>query len=107
MLRPVVKDLIEKWQKRIGVQVKVWHIKRMKTRWGTCNKDAGRILLNLELAKKPVSCIEYVIVHELLHLIEKQHNECFVQLMTKYLPKWRSVKEELNRFILSHEEWSY
>jgi len=104
-LRAVSEDLIEKWQKNIGVQVKAWGIKRMKTRWGTCNQQTGRILLNLELAKKPLSCVEYVVVHELLHLIEKKHNDRFVQLMTKYVPKWRSEKEELNRFILSHEEW--
>jgi len=107
LLRAVATELIEKWQKKIGVQVCVWGIKRMKTRWGTCNQKTGRILLNLELAKKPLSCIEYVIVHELLHLIEKKHNDRFAQLMTKYLPKWRSEKQELNRFILSHEEWRY
>jgi predicted metal-dependent hydrolase len=106
-LRPVAEDLLERWQKRIGVQVRLWGIKRMKTRWGTCNQKAQRILLNLELTKKPIGCIEYVIVHELLHLIEKKHNEHFVKLMTKHLPNWRSRKEELNRFILSHEEWSY
>ena len=100
-------ELLETWQKRIGVAVGSWGIKRMKTRWGTCNQKAGRILLNLELIKKPMACIEYVVVHELLHLIEKKHNERFVELMTKHLPKWRSCKEELNRFMLSHEEWSY
>lgn len=106
-LRPVAEDLLKKWQKTIGVQVRLWGIKKMKTRWGTCNQKALRILLNLELIKKPSGCIEYVIVHELLHLIEKKHNENFVKLMTKHLPNWRSRKEELNRFILSHEEWSY
>ena len=63
--------------------------------------------LNLDLAKKPIACIEYVVAHELLHLIEKKHNERFVALMSQYLPKWRSEKAELNRFILSHEEWKY
>ena len=82
-------------------------IKRMKTRWGTCNQKARRIWLNLELVKKPVTCIEYVIVHELLHLIEKKHNDRFVDLMTMHLPQWRSSKAELNRFMLAHEEWSY
>lgn len=77
----------------------------MKTRWGTCNQKARRVLLNSELAKKPPACIEYVVVHELLHLIEKKHNDRFVDLMTKHLPKWRSIKTELNRFILSHETW--
>lgn len=106
-LRVILNELLERWQKRIGVALGSWGIKRMKTRWGTCNHKTGRILLNLELMKKPIACIEYVVVHELLHLIEKKHNERFVELMTKHLPKWRSSKEELNRFMLSHEEWSY
>jgi predicted metal-dependent hydrolase len=106
-LRGISTELLEAWQKRIGVTVGSWGIKRMKTRWGTCNHKTGRIWLNLELMKKPRACIEYVVVHELLHLIEKKHNERFVDLLTKQLPKWRSCKEELNRFMLSHEEWSY
>jgi len=104
-LHPVVEELITKWQKKIGVKTGSWSIKQMKTRWGTCNHKTARVLINLELAKKPIACIEYVVVHELLHIIEKKHDERFVALMTKYLPKWRSTKEELNRFILSHEEW--
>jgi predicted metal-dependent hydrolase len=106
-LRGIVDGLLRSWQDRIGVAVERWGIKRMKTRWGTCNQKARRIWLNLELAKKPMACIEYVVVHELVHLIEKQHNDRFVALMTKHLPKWRSCKEELNRFMLAHEEWSY
>ncbi len=104
-LRAAAEDLILQWQKRLGVDVREWRIRRMKTRWGSCNYHAGRILLNLELAKKPMTCIEYVVVHELLHLIEEKHNDRFVSLLDQYLPKWRSIKEELNRFILSHEEW--
>lgn len=104
-LRKVIEPMIEKWQERIGVHSSSWRIMRMKTRWGTCNQKTGRILLNLELAKKPVSCIEYVVVHELVHLIEKKHNDRFTELMTRLLPKWRHEKEELNRFVLSHEEW--
>lgn len=103
----VGSDLIDKWQKRIGVQVKSWGIKQMKTRWGTCNPRNAKVLINLELAKKPVACIEYVIVHELLHLIEGKHDDKFIRLMTKYIPKWRSIKEELNNFILSHDVWKY
>ena len=106
-LRGISEELMEGWQKRIGVTARSWGIKRMKTRWGTCNQKARRIWLNLELIKKPLVCIEYVVVHELLHLIEKKHNDRFVALMTKHLPKWRSLKGELNRFMLSHEEWSY
>jgi len=104
-LKAVSASLLESWQEKIGVQVGSWGIKRMKTRWGTCNRNAGRIWLNLELVKKPFACIEYVIVHELLHLIEKKHNEHFVALMTKHLPKWLSSKEELNRLMLAHEKW--
>jgi predicted metal-dependent hydrolase len=106
-LRVISAELLEAWQKRIGVAVRSWGIKRMKTRWGTCNQKAGRIWLNLELVKKPLTCIEYVVVHELLHLIEKKHNDRFVALMTNHLPKWQSLREELNRFMLAHEEWSY
>ncbi|MBI5037747.1 MAG: M48 family metallopeptidase [Candidatus Kerfeldbacteria bacterium] len=106
-LHQLLEDLIPRWQDKIGVRPSVWAIKRMRTRWGTCNKDKKRILLNLELVKKPVSCIEYVVVHELIHLIEKKHNNRFVQLLTRHLPKWKSQKQELNRFILSHEEWRY
>jgi hypothetical protein len=106
-LRTLLNELLPKWQEKIGVRARSWGIKRMKTRWGTCNQKAQRIWLNLELAKKPAACIEYVAVHELLHLIEKKHNENFVNLMTKYIPKWRSLKQELNRFILSHEEWKF
>ena len=79
----------------------------MKTRWGTCHNETGRMWLNLELAKKPVGCIEYVVVHELLHLVERTHNARFVDLMTQHLPTWRSSKEELNRLILAHEKWGY
>lgn len=106
-LRNIADELLRKWQEKIGVRANAWGIKRMKTRWGTCNQKAGRIWLNLELAKKPISCIEYVVAHELLHLIEKKHNERFAALMSQHLPKWRSEKQELNRFILSHEEWKY
>lgn len=104
-LHSVVDELIIKWQKKIGVKVSSWGIKQMKTRWGTCNHDTAKILLNLELAKKPPACIEYVVVHELVHLIEKKHSEKFVALVAKYIPKWKSLKDELNSFILSYDEW--
>ncbi|MFA6602111.1 MAG: SprT family zinc-dependent metalloprotease [Candidatus Paceibacterota bacterium] len=101
----ILDSLVTKWQKKIGVKAKSWGIKQMKTRWGTCNHNNKRILLNLELVKKPIVCIEYVVVHELIHLIEKKHNEKFTGLLAKNFPKWRSVKEELNSLILSYEEW--
>ncbi len=104
-LHPVVDKLITKWGKRVGAEAKHWGMRQMKTRWGSCNYRRARILLNLELAKKPNACVEYVVVHELLHLIEKKHNEKFIALMTKHIPKWRSIRDELNGFILSYEEW--
>ena len=79
----------------------------MKTRWGTCNINAARIWINLELAKKPEDCLEYLIVHELMHLLEKYHNEHFKALMDKHLPDWRARKDKLNKFPLGHEEWEY
>jgi predicted metal-dependent hydrolase len=104
-LRKFLKKAINKWEKKIGVKTNSWGIRRMKTRWGTCNHKKKNIWLNLELAKKPEGCIEYVILHELLHLIEEKHSEKFTALLNKYMPKWKSEKEELNRLILSHEEW--
>lgn len=106
-LQEQVPPLLEKWQSIIGVQPDNWQIKQMKTRWGTCNIEARRIWLNLELAKKPESCLEYVIVHELVHLLERTHNARFVALMNKFMPSWRTLKDELNRFPLSHPEWEY
>lgn len=104
---PVAREMIAKWERRIGVQASHIGIKQMKTRWGTCNHKHGRILINLELAKKPMHCMEYVVVHELLHLVEKKHSEKFLALMAKHIPKWKSTKDELNGFMLSHEEWKY
>lgn len=106
-LRSVVGALLERWQKTIGIQVNSWGIKRMKTRWGTCTQKAGRIWLNLELAKKPEHCLDFIIVHEMTHLLEKKHNDRFKAYMDKFLPRWRQYKEELNRTILSHERWNY
>lgn len=104
-LHLVLGKLIKKWQPRIKATPTHWRIQRMKTRWGSCNHDSGRVLINLELIKKPHHCIEYVVVHEWLHLIEPKHDENFVALLDKHLPKWRQAKEELNRFILTYEKW--
>ena len=106
-LKPVAGELLEKWATKMGVRPDYWGIKRMKTRWGTCQQERARIWLNLELAKKPLRCIEYVVVHELLHLIERKHNERFIKLMTDHLPAWQSTREELNRFILASEKWNH
>lgn len=106
-LRDVLEELVPRWERKLKVKTSAWGIKRMKTRWGTCNQKAGRTWFNLELAKKPQRCIEYVVAHELTHLIEKKHNDRFTGILTKHLPRWKSLKTELNRFILSHEEWGH
>jgi predicted metal-dependent hydrolase len=106
-LRRQADALIQKWAPRIGVRVNGWGIRKMKTRWGTCNKVAGRICLNLELAKKSPACVELIVVHELVHLRYRHHNESFVNEMTRYLPNWRSVRDELNRAPLGHYGWGY
>ncbi len=106
-LKELVPVLIARYENTMKVQVSEFGIKKMKTRWGTCSIRAKRIWLNLELAKKPIDCIEYVVVHELVHLLERNHNERFKALMDEYLPKWRFYKEELNRRPLRHENWSY
>ena len=82
-------------------------IKKMKTLWGSCNAEASRIWLNLELAKKPASCLEYILVHEMVHILERHHNERFRHLMDRLMPPWRVCREELNRAPLAHEEWGY
>jgi len=106
-LRQLVPNLIKHWQAVLGVQCTEWGIKHMKTKWGTCNIEAGRIWLNLELAKKSVRCLEYIIVHELVHLLERHHNTRFMQLMDQALPNWRYLRDELNREPLAHEDWTY
>ncbi len=92
--------LFEKWESVIGVKPNEYGVKNMLTRWGTCNVKAKRILINLQLAKKPIHCLEYIIVHELVHLIEKTHNSVFVEHMDKFIPNWRVIKDELNSFIM-------
>ena len=106
-IKKVVPELIRKWENKIGVSSNGWGVKQMKTKWGACNIEAKKIWLNLELAKKPVNCLEYIIVHELVHLLERNHNEVFFNYMNKFLPKWKLYKNELNRLPVSHEDWSY
>lgn len=106
-LRVQIPMLIAQWEPRVGVLVANWGIRHMKTRWGTCNPERRRILINLELAKKPPTCLEYIVVHEMVHILERRHNERFRQLMDALLPQWRSMRDELNRAPLAHEDWSY
>ena len=96
-LKDSIPALFEKWEPLIGVSVNEWRIKKMKTRWGSCNIVAKRIWLNLELAKKPQACLEYVLVHELTHLHERYHNARFKALLDSYLPNWRDTETLLNR----------
>jgi predicted metal-dependent hydrolase len=98
-LKTIIPELIAKWEEKIGVRSNDWRVKSMTTRWGSCSILAKRIWLNLELAKKPRHAIEYVIAHELTHLIEKHHNERFMGLMDEHFPTWRSVKAELNEVV--------
>jgi len=106
-LKEMVPKMIEQWEKKIGVKSNAFGIKKMRTKWGSCNTEAKRIWLNLELAKKPAECLEYIIVHELVHLLERSHNDRFVKYMNEFMPKWRFYKEELNRLPLGHLDWSY
>jgi predicted metal-dependent hydrolase len=106
-LKAMVPSLLEKWQPVVGVQAASWGIKKMKTKWGSCNIDARRIWLNLELAKKPMQCLEYIVVHELVHLVERHHNERFTALMDAHIPQWRQYRAMLNTMPLGHEEWGY
>ncbi len=106
-LKQVIPKLIDQWQTKIGVETNDWGVKKMKTKWGSCNIEAKRIWLNLDLAKKPPECLEYIIVHELVHLLERNHNSRFVAYMDEFMPKWRLNRETLNKSPLSHEEWEY
>lgn len=106
-LKELIPPLIAHWEPVIGVKVADWQVKKMKTKWGTCNIAAGRIWLNLELAKKPIQCLEYIVVHEMVHLLERHHNDRFAELMNRFMPQWRLHREELNRSALGHEDWTY
>lgn len=106
-LRSELPPLLEKWEPKLGVSVNEVRIKRMKTLWGSCNIEAKRIWLNLELAKKPNSCLVYILVHEMVHLLERAHNDRFRALMDDFLPQWRAYRDALNRAPLAHESWRY
>lgn len=106
-LKRISTELIEKWENIIGVKSNELGIKKMRTRWGTCNTQAKRIWLNLELAKKPVNCLEFVIVHELVHLLERTHNKRFIGFMDKFMPNWRHHRDELNQLPFRHSDWKY
>jgi len=106
-LKALIPTYIAKWEKIMDVHVSEFGIKKMKTKWGTCNREAQRIWINLELAKKPLECLEYIVVHEMVHLLERSHNARFITYMNQFLPEWRHLKEELNRLPVSHVNWEY
>lgn len=104
-LKHRANPLVEKWAAAMDIAAPVWGIKRMKTKWGTCNIEARRIWLNLELIKKPPQCLEYIVAHELTHFFERRHSDRFVALMDRHLPQWRLLRDELNAAPLAHERW--
>jgi len=106
-LKSRIRELLLVWQPIVGVCANDWGVKKMKTKWGSCNVEAKRIWLNLELAKKPPQCLEYILVHELVHLLERNHNERFRSLMDRLLPDWRERRNLLNSMPLAFERWSY
>ena len=106
-LKQAAPPLIAKWEPLMGVQVARFFVQHMKTRWGSCNPNAGSIRLNSELAKKPPECLEYIVVHEIVHLLEPTHNQRFVAIMDRFLPQWQSHRDSLNRLPVRHENWGY
>ncbi len=105
LLHQAIPDLLRKWQPILGVTVNAYYLQRMKTKWGGCNHRAGTIRLNTELVKKPKDLLEYVVVHEMLHLIEPTHSSRFMDLLEKYYPNWREARAELNELPLAAESW--
>lgn len=104
-LHAVVPLLIEKWERKLKVKVVGYYLQRMKTKWGSCNHQAGNIRLNTELVKKPKDLLEYVIVHEMVHLLEPTHNERFISILGEHFPTWREARAELNELPLAAEVW--
>jgi predicted metal-dependent hydrolase len=107
LLRKAVPPLIEKWERSMEVTVQQFFVQRMKTKWGSCNHRAGSIRLNTDLARKPKECLEYIVVHEMVHLLESTHNARFMDLMSAYMPKWEFYRDVLNRLPVRHESWDY
>ena len=104
-LRQAIPELITKWEEALDVTVPKWTIRRMKTKWGSCNRETRHIWFNAELAKKHPDCLEYIVVHEMTHYFERNHGERFTKLMDKHLPDWRSRRDQLNGSPLAEETW--
>ncbi|WP_031435380.1 M48 family metallopeptidase [Methylomarinum vadi] len=106
-LKEAVKSLLDKWEPILGIKVERFFVQRMKTKWGSCNPAGKSVRLNTELVKKPQDCLEYIVVHEMLHLLEPTHNDRFIGLMDHFMPDWRHRRDELNRLPVRHERWDY
>ena len=106
-IKRILPSIVQKWEIKSGLQVGAFGIKRMKTKWGSCNPAHRRIWLNLELIKKPINCLEYVVVHEMVHFLERTHNNKFISHMDRIMPKWRTFKNDLKESALAHEHWEY
>jgi len=106
-LKDAIPALAARWTPKMGVTVDWFFVRRMKTKWGSCNPEKRSIRLNTELARKPRECLEYLVVHEMAHLIEPTHNKRFIGLMNRFLPHWRTLRDQLNAAPLSHMEWRY
>ena len=99
--------MIAKWELLMGVKIERFFVQKMKTKWGSCNPGSRSIRLNTELAKKPPECLEYILVHEMAHLMVRRHDDRFTSLMDGYLPSWRLVRQTLNAAPLAHTNWAY
>ncbi|OGB04169.1 MAG: metal-dependent hydrolase [Burkholderiales bacterium RIFCSPLOWO2_12_FULL_64_99] len=106
-VREAVPALLAKWEPQLNVNVNRVFVQRMKTKWGSCTPESGYIRINTDLAKKPAECLEYIVVHELIHLLEPTHNERFIALMALYMPHWQQLRMQLNRLPVRHEDWGY
>lgn len=104
-LRDRVQSLVDHWTEALDVQRPQVGIKRMRTKWGSCNPDAGRVWINLEMVKKPPACLDYLICHEMAHIIERSHGDRFISLLDRHMPRWRTLRDELNREPLAFESW--
>jgi len=104
-LRARIPMLVAKWEPIVGREVPRWSIRRMKTKWGSCNRQTGHMWFNLELAAKHPDCLEYIVVHEMTHLLERNHGERFTTLMDKFMPNWRATRDRLNAAPLGHQTW--
>ena len=106
-VRSAAEPLIKKWERKLNVRANSLYIQKMKTKWGSCNTTKKNIRLNTELGKKPKECLEYIVVHELVHLLEPSHNAKFQELMDTHLPNWRALRSQLNLSPLAHSDWKY